>query len=116
MVGCQSRWSSARLSQQLTAGWKASVNCSWNDDTSATNTSQSKPAASMNGSPMLPAATATSPDSTSMAATRVVTVVFPLVPVTATSSGAAPGGRRANRSHPSSSSECTGMPASAASR
>src|SRR4051794_34271962 len=72
------------FSHVATAGAKVFVNCSWNDDTSATTTSTGCSTASTNGRPMLPAATARFPDSTSIAATNVVTVVLPLVPVMAT--------------------------------
>ncbi len=57
---------------------------------------------------MFPAATAVRPDSTTMAANRVVTVVLPLVPVTATSSVAG------DDRHASSTSLNTGTPAEAA--
>ncbi len=81
------------------------VSANWNDDTSATTTSASPPTASRRGRPMLPAATARRPDASSMAWTKVVTVVLPLVPVMATI------GHRARR-HASSTSPMTGAASS----
>jgi hypothetical protein len=61
------------------------VTASWKLDTS-TAMIASRPApltASINGSPMLPAATVWTPASASIAASNDVVVVFPFVPVTA---------------------------------
>ena len=90
----------------------AVVSSSWNDDTSATTTSTgSSHAASSSGRPMLPAAIARTPDAVSISAISVVTVVFPLVPVTATSRGAS--ARPRSRSAARSISDRTGDPAAA---
>ena len=88
-VPCQSRWSSASASSTATRGRNVSANASWNDDTSATSTSASSSTASSSVRPMFPAATARRPDASSIAAVRLVTVVFPFVPVTATIGAAA---------------------------
>src|SRR5580658_10310598 len=94
-LGCQSRWSGAKLSQQLTSGRNLLVYSSWNDDTSATRTpgapGESRLTASSNGYPTLPAATACLPEEPSIAVTSLVTVVLPLVPVIATRPGRSPG-------------------------
>ncbi len=61
---------------------------------------------------MLPAAELAIPDARTIASIRVVTVVLPLVPVTATSRGAS--GRARRRAAARSISERTGTPASCA--
>src|SRR5579863_744521 len=94
-VGCQSRWSGAKLSQQLTSGRNFLVYSNWNDETSTTRTPslprEMRPTASSRGYPTLPAATASLPEEASIATTNFVTVVLPLVPVIATSPGRSPG-------------------------
>ena len=88
-----------------TAGRNASVRASWNDDTSATTTSASPPTASSSGSADVAGRHGPAPRGLEHGRTRVVTVVLPLVPVTATI------GHRARR-HASSTSPTTGTPAS----
>jgi hypothetical protein len=57
---------------------------SWKLDTSTTIRSGVDPTRSVRAVPILPAAAAPTPDASSIPAIRVVTVVFPFVPVTAT--------------------------------
>ena len=93
------------MSHTATTGRNDSANASWNDDTSATTTFRSSLAtASLRGRPMLPAAIDGMPDAASISATRLVTVVFPLVPVTATSG-------QIDQRDASSTSPRTGTPA-----
>src|SRR5690606_24268238 len=85
------------------------MNRSWKLETSTTATCQSPSTASASGVPMLHTATAEIPDSCSIRAQRLVTVVLPLVPVTATA------GRSQRARHEYTISLQTGTPDSSVS-
>src|SRR2546423_933756 len=107
-VPCHSRWSSARLSSAPACGASWLDQCSWKLDSSTASTSYA--VADTNGSPMLPRAAVRSPAAVRIAASIVVVVVLPLVPVTASQAGAS--GVRSRQA--SSGSLYTGSPAACA--
>ena len=72
------------LRMAAATGWNRSTNRSWKLEASTATTSQGPATASDSASPTLPAATDRIPEASSIAAVASVTVVFPLVPVTAT--------------------------------
>ena len=66
------------------AGWNLSMNLSWKLEASMIKSSGRSPMATSDKAlPMLPAAMAVRPDARSISAVTEVTVVLPLVPVTA---------------------------------
>src|SRR2546428_11805677 len=82
---CQSRWSGARFKRTETFGWRVSWNRSWKDEASTASASAGSRAANEKGYPTLPQALARRPAARIIPATHSTVVVFPFVPVTATS-------------------------------
>ena len=103
-------WSGVTFSTVAAAVRSECVVSSWKLDSSSTYRSGTgRSSRSSAGSPRLPPASARRPPATASSATSVVTVLLPLVPVTATTGA---GASRAN----SSMSPTTGRPRSSASR
>jgi hypothetical protein len=93
MSPCQSRWSCVTFSTVAAVGSKPCTPSSWKLESSSTHTSGSVPASMCAASvsskvgPMLPATATVLPARATNWPVSAVTVVLPLVPVTASTAG-----------------------------